>query len=59
MLRRKYIGLKALSEVVWESGDSHFWARLMALKKFFFRHGTFSINDGTQIRFWEDVWLAP
>jgi hypothetical protein len=26
----------------------------MASKNFFFRHGTFSINDGSQIRFWED-----
>jgi hypothetical protein len=29
----------------------------MASKKFFFRHGTFSINDGSQIRFLEDNWL--
>jgi hypothetical protein len=29
----------------------------MASKKFFFRHGTFSINDGAQIHFWEDNWL--
>jgi hypothetical protein len=43
--------------VVWKPGDSHFWAGLMASKKFFFRHGTFTINDGSQIRFWEDNWL--
>jgi hypothetical protein len=29
----------------------------MASKKFFFPHGTFSINDGSQIRFWEHTWL--
>jgi hypothetical protein len=29
----------------------------MASKKFLFRHGTFSINDGSHIRFWEDNWL--
>jgi hypothetical protein len=29
----------------------------MTSKKFFFPHGTFSINDGSQIRFWEDIWL--
>jgi hypothetical protein len=40
-----------------ETGDSHFWAGLMVTKKFFFRYGTFSINDGLQIRFWEDTWL--
>jgi hypothetical protein len=38
-------------------GDSHFWSGLMALKKFFFRCGTLSINDGSQIWFWEDIWL--
>jgi hypothetical protein len=29
----------------------------MATKNVFFRHGTFSINNGAQIRFWEDAWL--
>jgi hypothetical protein len=29
----------------------------MATKNVFFRHGTFSIKNGEQIRFWEDVWL--
>jgi hypothetical protein len=57
LLKRKYIGLKALSQVLWKPGDSRFWAGLMASKKFFFSHGTFSINDGSQIWFWEDIWL--
>jgi hypothetical protein len=30
----------------------------MATKKFFFRYGTFSIKDGSQICFWEDSWLG-
>jgi hypothetical protein len=58
ILRRKYIGSKTLSQVVWKPGDSHFWAGLMAAKKFFFRHGTFSIKNGAQIWFWEDIWLG-
>jgi hypothetical protein len=29
----------------------------MASKKFFFPHGTFSINGGSQIRIWKDNWL--
>jgi hypothetical protein len=58
ILKRKYIGEKALSQVLWKSGDSHFWAGLMATKKFFFKYGTFSIKDGSQIRFWEDTWLG-
>jgi hypothetical protein len=47
LLKRKYIGAKALSQVIWKSGDSHIWAGQMASKKFFFRHGTFSIKDGS------------
>jgi hypothetical protein len=34
LLKRKYIGSKALSQVLWKPGDSHFWAGLMASKKF-------------------------
>lgn len=30
----------------------------MATKKFFFQYGTFSIKDGSQIRFWENSWLG-
>ena len=57
LLRRKYVGSKALSQVVWKPGHSHFWAGLMATKKFFFRFGKFAIRDGSEIRFWEDKWL--
>jgi hypothetical protein len=58
LLKRKYVGSKALSRVIWKPGDSHFWVGLMATKKNFFRFGSFSINDGSQIRFWEDRWLG-
>jgi hypothetical protein len=30
----------------------------MATKKFFFGLGSFSIKDGSKIRFWEDKWLG-
>ena len=58
LLRRKYVGDQAVSQVLWKPGDSHFWAGLMATKKFFFPHGSFSIRDGSEIRFWEDIWLG-
>jgi hypothetical protein len=58
LLKRKYIGSKALSQVIWRPGDSHFWAGLMETKKFFFPYGSFSIKDGSEIRFWEDKWLG-
>jgi hypothetical protein len=35
-----------------------FWAGLMATKKFFFGHGSFSIRDGLDIWFGEDKWLG-
>jgi hypothetical protein len=30
----------------------------MTTKKHFFKYGTFSIKDGSQICFWEDSWLG-
>jgi hypothetical protein len=58
ILKRKYICPKALSQVLWKPGDSHFWAWLMAMKKIFFGLGSFSIKYGLEIRFWEDKWLG-
>ena len=58
LVRRKYVGEKAVSQVVWKPGDSHFWAGLMATKKYFFPHASFSIKNGSEIRFWEDRWLG-
>jgi hypothetical protein len=58
ILKRKYIGQKVLSQVLWKPGDSHLWAGLMATKKFFFSLGTFSIKDEFEIRFWKDRWLG-
>jgi hypothetical protein len=56
--KKENIGPKALSQVLWKPGDSHFWVGLMAMKKFFFRLGSFSIKDRSEIRFWEDRWLG-
>jgi hypothetical protein len=58
LLRRKYVGSKAISQVIWKPGDSHFWAGIMATKKYFFPFGSFSIRNGSEIRFWEDCWLG-
>jgi hypothetical protein len=30
LLKRKYVGTKALSQVLWKPRDSHFWVGLMA-----------------------------
>jgi hypothetical protein len=58
ILKRKCVRSKALSQVLWKPGDCHFLAGLIATKKYFFRHGTFSIKDGSEISFWEDKWLG-
>ena len=58
LLRRKYIGSKALSQLYWKPGDSHCWAGLMQTKNLFFRFGSFLIKDGSEIRFWEETWLG-
>jgi hypothetical protein len=52
------LGQKRYHRVSEKPGDSHFWARLMATKKFFFGHGSFLIRDGLEIRFWENKWLG-
>ena len=41
-----------------KSGDSHFWASLKKVKANFLKFVTFIVKDGSQIRFWEDVWLG-
>jgi hypothetical protein len=58
LLRRKYVGSKAFSQIFWKLDDSHFWAGLMATKKHFFGHGKFSIKDGSEVRFLEDKCLG-
>jgi hypothetical protein len=39
-------------------GDSHFWPGLMKAKANFLMHESFCLNNGKQIRFWEDKWLG-
>jgi len=57
LLRRKYIGSKAVSQFYWKPRDSHFWVGLMHTKNSS-RFGSFLIKDGSGIRFWEDSWLG-
>ena len=58
LIRNKYLNVKTLSQAFWKSGDSHFWARLMKVKHDFWRFGTFTIRNGSQVRFVEDIWLG-
>ena len=58
MLRRKYLRDRTITQVEYMTGDSHFWAGLMKVKRDFLRFGRFNLGDGSQVRFWEDVWLG-
>jgi hypothetical protein len=42
---------KPLSQAFWKPGDSHFWASLMKIKQDFLHFGSFTIKNGSQIRF--------
>jgi hypothetical protein len=52
--KEKVCMLNFLSQIYLKPGDSHFWAGIMATKKYFIPYGSFSIKDVSKIRFWED-----
>jgi hypothetical protein len=35
----------------------NFLSSLMKVKQDFLRFGTFNIQSGSEVRFWEDIWL--
>jgi hypothetical protein len=49
---------KTLSQVEKKKGDSHFWSGLMQVKRLVLERGRFKIQNGTQTRFWEDLWIG-
>ncbi|WVZ84218.1 hypothetical protein U9M48_031272 [Paspalum notatum var. saurae] len=56
--RNKYLKSKPIGGGINRPGVSHFWAGLMEVKQEFLSLGSFSIGDGTQVRFWEDTWCG-
>ncbi|WVZ91642.1 hypothetical protein U9M48_037786 [Paspalum notatum var. saurae] len=54
LIRNKYLGSTPLSQVEWR----HFWSGLLKAKQDFLRFGSFKVKDGSQVRFWEDIWLG-
>jgi len=58
LLRNKYLGSQPLVQADWKPGDSHFWSSLMKVKLEFLRFGTFKVNNGSQVWFFEDKWLG-
>jgi hypothetical protein len=58
MLKKKYLKGRTLSHVAKKKGDSRFWAGLMEVKDLVLQRGRFRVQDGSQNRFWEDLWLG-
>jgi hypothetical protein len=58
IIKNKYLKGKTLSQVERKKGDSHFLSGLMEVKKLVMERGRFRIQDGTQTRFWEDLWIG-
>jgi hypothetical protein len=58
VLKKKYLKGRTLSQVAKKKGDSHFWSVLMEVKDLVLQIGRFRVQDGSQTRFWEDLWLG-
>jgi hypothetical protein len=58
LIRNKYLGFKTITQVTRNPGDSQFWSGLMNVKNDFLRMGSFIVQDGKEISFWEDIWLG-
>jgi hypothetical protein len=58
ILKRKYLKNKTLSQVEKKKGNSHLWLGLMEVKKLVLERGRLKVQDGTQTRFWEDLWIG-
>jgi hypothetical protein len=58
VLKKKYLKGKTLSHLERKKGDSHFCAGSMEVKNLVLERGRFQVHDGSQTRFWEDLWLG-
>jgi hypothetical protein len=57
-LWNKYLSNQTIGKADKKLGDSHFWSGLMKVKSNFLRFESFQLNNGSQIRFWEDKWIG-
>jgi hypothetical protein len=58
ILKKKYVKDSAIAQVQRKHGDSHFWSGLVKVKDEFLNLGHFHLNNGCNIRFWEDKWMG-
>nr|ABB47335.1 hypothetical protein LOC_Os10g21770 [Oryza sativa Japonica Group] len=57
-LGKKYLTKKQFCKSKKDQGTRIFWASLMLDKESFQRIGSFLIQDGSRVRFWEDCWIG-
>ena len=55
---KKNLKHKSLSQVSKKPGDSQFLSGLMEVKEQFLSCGRFKVGNGSQTRFWEDLWIG-
>jgi hypothetical protein len=58
LIRNTYLGSKTLTQVMKKPGDSQFWCGLMNVKDDFLSMGSFTLQNGKVVIFWEDIWLG-
>jgi hypothetical protein len=58
LLRNKYLHSESLAQVTMKPTNSPFWKGLIKVKEEFFGRGSFTIANGMDTRFWEDIWLG-
>jgi hypothetical protein len=58
LIRNKYLGSKIITQMIKNLGDSQFWSGLMNVKDNFLSIESFNLQNGKEIRFWEDIWLG-
>jgi len=58
LLTNKYLKSKSLTQVKAKPYDSHFWRGLMMIKDEVLASGSFDIKDGSNTRFWDNIWVG-
>jgi hypothetical protein len=58
ILKKKYLKDKTPTQAQKKKGDSHFWSGFMDVKNILLERGRFIVQDGTQTRFKEDLWIG-
>jgi hypothetical protein len=58
ILKKKYFRSNTIAQVQRRQRDSHFWSGLLKVKDTFLNLGGFQLNNGHNIRLWEDKWMG-